>query len=251
MSSVTEEIKQRLDLVDVVSESVQLQKSGRNYKANCPFHNERTPSFYVFPDRQYWQCFGACSEGGDVFSFVQKREGVDFRDALRTLAARAGVELRSGAGSPERQSAADAHLDRLRSANEAAAAFYHSLLLQSANAAEALAYAHERGLDDRTIRDFQVGFAPGRGALLDHLSERDFASAELVEGGLAVENENGVFDRFHDRLIFPIRETAAASSASVAARWSTTRQNTSTRRRPPLRQEPPALRPRPRQRRHP
>ncbi|MEX2237505.1 MAG: DNA primase [Dehalococcoidia bacterium] len=201
--SLTEEIKQRVDLFDVVSESVQLQKSGRNWKANCPFHQEKTPSFYVFPDRQYWQCFGACAEGGDVFSFVQKREGLDFREALRQLAARAGVEMRSQSGRPAGE---DDRFDRLRAANEAAAAFYHSLLLQSAQGADALQYAEGRGLDGATIRAFQLGFAPGRGAMLSHLSERGFSSSELVEAGVCIEGERGLFDRFHDRLIFPIRD---------------------------------------------
>jgi DNA primase len=201
--SVAEEVKQRVDLVDLVSETIQLQKSGKNYKANCPFHNEKTPSFYVFPDRQYWHCFGACAEGGDVFNYVQKRDGVEFRDALRILAARAGVELR---GSPAEKRVEDQHLERLRAANDAAAAFYQNLLLQSEAGAASLSYLQERGLDDRAIRDFQLGFAPGRGQLIDHLSSRGFASAEIIEAGLAIENESGVYDRFHDRIIFPIRD---------------------------------------------
>jgi DNA primase len=200
--SLAEEVKQRIDLVDLISESVSLQKTGRNFKANCPFHNEKTPSFVVFPDRQYWQCFGACSEGGDAFTFLQKREGLDFRAALRVLAQRAGVELRS----PDAPAKEDSRLDRLRSANEAAATYYHSLLMQSAAAEETRGYLATRGLDDHTIRDFQLGFAPGRGALLDHLSTRSYSSAELLEAGLCVEGENGVYDRFHDRLMFPIRD---------------------------------------------
>ncbi|HET9200593.1 MAG TPA: DNA primase, partial [Dehalococcoidia bacterium] len=202
--SLAEEVKQRVDLVDLVSETIQLQKSGKNYKANCPFHQEKTPSFYVFPDRQYWHCFGACAEGGDVFNYVQKRDGVDFRDALRTLAARAGLEFRGSSASESR--AEDQHLDRLRAANDAAAAFYQNLLLQTEQGAESLKYLQERGLDDRVLRDFQLGFAPGRGALIDHLSTRGFASAEIIEAGLAVENESGVYDRFHDRIMFPIRD---------------------------------------------
>lgn len=201
--SLTDEIKQRVDLYDVVAESgVNLVKAGKNYKANCPFHSEKTPSFYVFPDRQYWQCFGACAEGGDVFSFVQKREGLDFRDALRTLAQRAGLEMQSG------QNAArdDGHNERLYVANEAAAAFYHNLLLQSEQGAEARAYFEGRGLDERMLREFQLGLAPGRGALLDHLSGRGFSSSEVVEAGLCIEGERGLFDRFHDRLMFPIRD---------------------------------------------
>ncbi|MPZ22048.1 MAG: DNA primase [Dehalococcoidia bacterium] len=201
--SVIDEIKQRVDIVDLVGDAVTLKKSGRNFKANCPFHNERTPSFYVFPDRQYWQCFGACAEGGDIFSFVQKRESSDFRAALRTLAERAGVQLES---SRPRDNARDDRLDRLRAANEAAASFYHNLLLQSADGAESRSYLETRGLDARTVGDFQLGFAPGRGALLNRLSEKGFASAELIDAGLCVENEKGVFDRFHDRLVIPIRD---------------------------------------------
>src|SRR3970282_950871 len=95
---VVEEVRRKLDLVEYIGRTVQLQTSGRNFRALCPFHSERTPSFYVFPDRGTWRCFGTCGEGGDIFSFVQKRDNLDFRGALRELARGAGVQLSAGGG---------------------------------------------------------------------------------------------------------------------------------------------------------
>lgn len=195
--TAVEEVKARLDIVEVVGAYVRLQKAGRYFKANCPFHNEKTPSFYVYPDRQNWHCFGACSTGGDVISFVSKKENLDFTGALRLLAERAGVELQSDG--PRRQ-----EIKTLQDANEAAALFYHSLL---AGSPRAQAYIDERGLDQQTVNDFQLGYAPpGWNTLRDHLVSRGHTEAHLVEAGLLVEGERGPYDRFRDRLIFPIRD---------------------------------------------
>ncbi len=195
--TAVEEVKARLDIVEVVGAYVRLQKAGRYFKANCPFHNEKTPSFYVYPDRQNWHCFGACSTGGDVISFVSKKENLDFTGALRLMAERAGVELQSDG--PRRQ-----EIKGLQDANEAAALFYHGLL---GNSSSAQAYIQERGLDQKTVSDFQLGYAPpGWNTLRDHLTSRGYSESQLVEAGLLVEGERGPYDRFRDRLIFPIRD---------------------------------------------
>ena len=195
--TAVEEVKARLDIVEVVGAYVRLQKAGRYFKANCPFHNEKTPSFYVYPDRQNWHCFGACSTGGDVISFVSKKENLDFTGALRLMAERAGVELQSDG--PRRQ-----QVRGLQDANEAAALFYHGLL---PNSPSAQAYIDQRGLDQKTVNDFQLGYAPpGWNTLRDHLTSRGYSESPLVEAGLLVEGERGPYDRFRDRLIFPIRD---------------------------------------------
>src|SRR5512137_743498 len=120
-----DDIKDKIDIVELVSGYVTLQKSGRNFKALCPFHSEKTPSFFVFPEKASWHCFGGCGIGGDIFSFVMKKEGLDFGAALKLLADRAGVKLESRA----KEQAKDSSLDRLYEINEAAAAYYHDVLI--------------------------------------------------------------------------------------------------------------------------
>ncbi len=204
--SVVDDIKARLDIVDIVSGYVNLQKAGRNYKALCPFHQEKTPSFVVFPETQTWRCFGACNEGGDVFSFVMKSEGWDFSEALRALAHRAGVELRSQ--SPQ-QSKQQAKLERLRELLEEAARFFHHQLLKSSAAKGARAYVAKRGLHEETVRAFMLGYAPNdwRQAL-HHLQKRGYSQEEIVEAGVATRKEEGQrpYDRFRHRLMIPIRD---------------------------------------------
>ncbi|MCK4470862.1 MAG: DNA primase, partial [Anaerolineae bacterium] len=168
--SVIDEVKDRLDIVEVISSYVPLQKSGRNYKALCPFHSEKTPSFVVFPDSQHWHCFGACSEGGDVFTFVMKREGWDFRTALEELARRAGVELRPR--TPAQVEAQD-EADRLRSALTTAAQYYNHLLHHAPEAEAARAYVTRRGLGDETVERFLLGYSlPGWERTRAYLTER-------------------------------------------------------------------------------
>ena len=198
-----EEIKARLDIVDVIGQYVTLQKAGRTYKAPCPFHNERTPSFIVSPDRQSWHCFGACGTGGDIFSFVMKREGIEFPDALRMLAERAGVRLQERRVSEEQ----DKQRGRLYGANEAAAHFYRDLLLKGDAAAHARDYLEKRGLDNEAVETFLLGYSPqGWEALLDHLRKYGFADREVLQAGLAIEGERGLHDRFRGRLMFAIND---------------------------------------------
>jgi DNA primase len=199
--SVVDEVKQRLDIVDVVGQYVQLQKAGRNFKGLCPFHSERTPSFFVSPERQSWHCFGACGTGGDIFSFVMKRENLEFGEALRLLAERAGVTL------VERRPEEEAERDRLREANEAAAQFYHRTLVSTEAGQKAKRYLEERGQNLKTMQDFQLGYSPsGWDSLCQHLRERGYRDEELMAAGLAVEGERGLRDLFHQRIMFPITD---------------------------------------------
>lgn len=205
--SEVDEIKQRIDIVDLVSQFVTLKRSGRTYMANCPFHTERTPSFHVDPARQSWHCFGACGTGGDIFAFIMKKDGVEFREALRVLADRAGVALES-----RRDTQEDARRSRLYDLNEAAAAYFHAMLLTddgqfAAKAQVARDYLAERAMAAKSIEMFQIGYAPNSWeALATHLASRGFPQAELVTAGLAVEGDRGTYDRFRHRLMFPIRD---------------------------------------------
>lgn len=186
---------------------MQLRKAGTTYKGLCPFHGERTPSFVVTPARETWHCFG-CGLGGDIFSFVMQRDGVDFPTALRTLAARAGVEL------SERTTREDAQRKRLRDALEAAIAFYHVVLTQHAQGKPALEYLHARGFTDETISTFQLGWAPDSWDALTNalIVRRRLTEADLLGAGLVnrsnrgSRNGRGVYDRFRARIMFPIRD---------------------------------------------
>lgn len=194
-----DEIKQRLDIVDIASGYIRLEKAGRNFKALCPFHEEKTPSFFVFPERQSWRCFG-CGAGGDLLSFVMKKEGVDFGEALKMLAERAGVSL-----ARRKETSEDKLTDRLYRINEAAAQYYHDLLLKEPMAEQARDYVGKRGLDQKAIDDFQLGFSLGEG-LKKHLLGKDFRESELLAAGLLGERDGRAYDYFRHRLMFPIRD---------------------------------------------
>jgi DNA primase len=202
------EIKTRVGIVEVVQARTPLQRSGRNYKGLCPFHGEKTPSFVVFPETQSYHCFG-CGANGDIFAFVMNTEGLEFRDALARLARQAGVQI---APRDEGEAAADRQRERLYEVCAAAALFYHNLLVRSSaeGAKAARAYAQERGLTEATIARFGVGYAPDSwDATANYLRERGFSNAELLEAGLIIEREGenaGFYDRFRNRLVFPIRD---------------------------------------------
>jgi DNA primase len=206
MSSVIDEIKARIDIVDLVSETVQLRRSGKNYTGFCPFHsNTRTPAFAVFQDTGTWRCFGQCNEGGDIFGFVMKKEGWDFAEALRFLADKAGVQLKPP--TPEEQAAAEEH-DNLRQLLEDALIFFRHQLLNTPPGRQALDYLRSRGLKDDTIEAFGLGYAPNAWeALTSHFKSRRVSERELLEAGLVSEREGGgVHDRFRHRVTFPIRD---------------------------------------------
>jgi DNA primase len=211
--STIDEIKARIDIVDLISETVQLRRSGKNYTGFCPFHaNTRTPAFAVFQDSGTWRCFGQCNEGGDIFRFVMKKEGWDFSEALRYLAERAGVQLH--APTDQEKAEAEEHAV-LRNLLEEAAVFYHHQLLHTSQGKAALDYVHtRRGISDETIEAFGLGYAPaGWEIALEHLKRKGYSESELVDAGLVSVREessasgrSGIYDRFRNRLMFPIRD---------------------------------------------
>ena len=197
--SVVDDIRDKLDLVDVISGHVTLRKAGRNYKARCPFHTEKTPSFTVSPERQTWRCFGACATGGDIFNFVMRKDGVEFGEALRRLADTAGVEITSR---PKEQVDREEALFRV---NREAARFYNEML-KSPEGRAALKYLYDRGIDDKAIEEFQLGFSPkGRDRLRTHLSTLDANLGHAAQAGLLRSDDEGnVRDFFFGRLMVPI-----------------------------------------------
>jgi DNA primase len=205
--SVTQEIKSRLDIVDIVSEQVNLRRSGRNYAGFCPFHtNTRTPAFYVFPETQTWHCFGECSEGGDLFSYVMKKEGWEFKEALENLAKRAGVELEEPDPEAKRRRKSE---DKLVELLTTAADYFNQLLMFAPQAEEARRYVAERQLNDETISTFRLGFALNSWeACRTHFNDQGYSDDELLQVGLLTENpERGTrYDRFRNRLMIPIRD---------------------------------------------
>ena len=197
------EIKSKISVLEIVGETVALKRAGATYKGLCPFHGEKTPSFVVTPDRETYHCFG-CGEHGDIFTFLMRRDGLEFREALTRLAERAGVELTDRSAREDRQKA------RLREALEAAFAWYREVLLQAHQAERARAYLAERGLSDETLDRFAVGYAPNTWeALSKRLHARGFSDNELIAAGLASSsNRGGVYDRFRGRIIIPIRDAS-------------------------------------------
>ena len=201
--SVITEVKQKLDIVELVSEYVTLQKAGRNFKALCPFHSEKHASFFVFPEQQSWHCFGACGTGGDIFSFIMKRESIDFGQALRILAQRGGITL-----SPREVSSKveDEKKEKLFQINEAATEYYHHLLLSTKAGEAARSYLARRKVAPEVIKAFRLGFSPDAWETLkNYLLDKGYTEKELAEVGLIIEKEEGgSYDRFRNRLMFPI-----------------------------------------------
>ncbi len=199
----TDRIRQKLDIATLLRSYLTLIPAGKNYKAICPFHQEKTPSFIVSPDRQTWHCFGSCGEGGDIFSFVMKYENLEFPEALRFLAEKAGVQISSVSSREEREFAA------LYDIHDLATSFYAGKL---ADNPEALAYLTSRGLTPETIREFRIGYAPtspagkqGSEELVLYLLREKFDINDLVRSGLAYKNRIGLYrDRFEGRIMFPI-----------------------------------------------
>lgn len=206
--SVADEIKARLDIVTYIQQYVPLKRAGKSYKACCPWHGEKTPSFVVDPTRQSFRCFGACAVGGDVISFAMRHHGWSFSEALQELGKQVGIEVKQR--TPEQRSQDD-RLDGLRGLLTAAADAFHQALINPENeeAAAALAYAREkRGFSDETIQQYKIGYAlTGFHTMLDYLKQLGYTEDQIVETGMAVRNENErVYDRFRNRLMIPIRD---------------------------------------------
>lgn len=200
-SSITE-IKDRINVVDFISSFIPLKKAGANYKAACPFHHEKSASLMVSPSKQIWHCFG-CGEGGDIFTFIMKYENLDFGEALKILASRAGIELPKFSGENEQE---NQYKKRILAVNEQAARFYNEVLKKLPAAGFARQYLVRRGLSEETINEWQIGFAPQEANVLEGvLAKKDFKQQELLDAGLLARSERGLYDRFFGRITFPIR----------------------------------------------
>ncbi|KKU09188.1 MAG: primase protein [Candidatus Woesebacteria bacterium GW2011_GWB1_45_5] len=195
-----EEVKQKTDIVSIIGERIEIKKAGRNFKANCPFHGEKTPSFMVSPELQIFKCFG-CGEGGDAFSFLEKYEGMEFGEALKYLADRAGVKLQRvdlGAGSEK---------EKLIEINTQALRFYNYLLLSHPIGQKALDYLlKERGLKKQTIEEFSLGYSPENPATFKKflVDKKKFNPGDIAKGGLGLIRGSQIYDRFSGRIVFPL-----------------------------------------------
>ncbi|MFQ5701228.1 MAG: DNA primase, partial [Acidobacteriota bacterium] len=196
-----EKVRSAIDLVALISESVPLKRAGRKFRGLCPFHSEKTPSFYLDEEKGLFYCFG-CQTGGDVFKFVMLRENVEFLEAARLLAHRLGIPVT--ARSPGRRSRKEAILV----AHREAAAFYHEMLKSGPEAAAARKYLRARGMTAETVGRLGIGYAPDRwDALKGHMAAKGFPVDLLIAGGLLVRKQGGSssYDRFRNRVVFPIR----------------------------------------------
>src|SRR3990167_7961363 len=200
MADTVQQIKDKLSIVDVVSQYVKLERAGSSLRARCPFHAERTPSFHVSPDRGTYHCFG-CNVGGDIFSFVEAIEGLDFKGALKVLAEKAGVEIvyeRGGKGEKDER-------ERMFELLEVATIFYTSRLSEPAKK-----YLKERGVSEATVKEFRLGLAGDAWSdASEYIKAKKYSDREILEAGLAKKNERGnLTDKFRNRILFPISDSA-------------------------------------------
>lgn len=204
MSTTVEQIKERLNIEEVLSSYIKLEKAGKNMKGRCPFHNEKTPSFFVSLERNNYYCFG-CGAKGDIFTFVEQFEGLDFMGALKLLAERAGVEIEFDKNNQVHKN----EKERLYAAMEEATIFYQKNL---ENSKEAQEYLKKRGVNDETIKKFRIGFVGNDWRLLyGYLKNKNFSEADMEKAGLikkADEAQKGYYDRFRNRIMFPISDSS-------------------------------------------
>lgn len=204
MSEEVEQIKDKIDVADLIGEYVQLKPAGVNKKGLCPFHHEKTPSFMVSPERKSWHCFG-CAKGGDIFSFIQEIEGMDFREALKYLANKAGVVLSNNF----KQEVGGSQRNRLKDINTEATRFFYNFLIKMPSAQLAVDYLLKRGIKSETIDEWHIGYIPEQWDLLtQYLIKKGFGIDDLVASGLTIKKDGGGFyDRFRGRIMFPIWDT--------------------------------------------
>ena len=198
-----ERVRQAIDFVTLVSETVELKPRGQDYWGCCPFHQEKSPSFKINPSTGLWHCFGACSEGGDVFSYVMKRENLEFPDAIRYLADKAGITL-----SEEAHVSKGPRKNRLIECLTEAENYFHSMLMRGRGEGPeaARAYLSGRGFGAAVCKRWKLGYAPGRGALVIHLRKCGYTTQEMIAANLAVERNGRISDWFYDRVMFPIHD---------------------------------------------
>ena len=204
MDSAVDEIKRKIDLTEYIGARVQLKKAGRNFKANCPFHNEKTPSFVVSPERQIWRCFGSCQTGGDVIAFLMKWDNLTFYEAVKELAQEAGIKLDSSKFEDRQWKEKEVLLH----INQLAAKYFHFILTDHKTGKAGLDYVSDRGLNTGLIKTFQLGYAPNSwDSLLKFLRKKGFTEKQIVTAGLALQSQKNTsryYDRFRGRLMFPI-----------------------------------------------
>ena len=197
------EIKNSVNIVDVIGETVALTKAGRNFLGLCPFHGEKTPSFNVVEDKQFYHCFG-CGKSGDVFKFIEDYRGVSFMDAVQIVADRAGISLGMERASADRPRQDHPH-QALYDIHTEAAKFYHAVLMTTKIGEEARAYLYQRGLTDEVIKHFQIGLAPNEGNYLHKSMAGKFDESTIMNSGLFNLAENNlVYDAFQNRIMFPL-----------------------------------------------
>ncbi len=195
-----DEIRSRLDIVDLISEYVELKKSGQNYKGLCPFHSEKTPSFVVSPEKQIYHCFG-CGEGGDIFNFIMRHDNITFQEAIKTLARKAGVNIRER----DSKTSIEGIKYKLAELNIEALKVFQDNLLRSR---EASSYLERRGIDSDTIKTFSIGYAVRSWSYLyNHLKSKGYSDTLMLQAGLIAQGEKGACDVFRGRIIFPIKNT--------------------------------------------
>lgn len=220
---VIEEIKNNTNIVEIIGEVISLQKSGRNFLGLCPFHGEKTPSFNVVEDKQFYHCFG-CGRSGDVFKFIEEYQQVTFADAVRMLGERLGIHLEAPAHNPVPHTSPHQNLYDM---HDKAARFYHAILMTTKMGEEARNYLYKRGLTDDVIKHFMIGLAPAERSYLYQRLADDYSEKDLLDSGLFYLSEsNQFFDTFHNRIIFPLSNDQGKVIAFSGRIWQDTDSQT-------------------------
>ncbi len=216
---VIDDVRSRTNIVEVIGQYVQLKKSGsKNYTGLCPFHNEKTPSFSVAEDKQFYYCFG-CGRGGNVFSFVQELEGVSFSEAVVKVAEIENIPVAENYRQAPQTNPESSKAQQLIALHEKASEVYHHMLVHTTAGQEALDYLLKRGLTEELIEEFQIGFAPNQRAFLERIFQNESLDAKyFAESGLFVERDDGLADRFYQRIMFPIRNFQG-KTIGFSGRW--------------------------------